>query len=217
MQVLNMKQLHNLLNLFICLTFCNGALSYPTVKVDTLIDFTKADSSALTNELIILNKILSNDQFWKKIKSAEYYCSNRRIFHAKRSPWAEYPRQKKDRHDYSPTEIYQLLWTGDDEIGSKNDGLINLKLMATDFKPNRNGSITHGSTNRNTLVIKSSRTTRIQSKVRGKYACHLLHEYMHVLGFKHISNNPTKNIQECGGIDVPLKIQKIAESILSLV
>jgi hypothetical protein len=214
MQVLNMDKLYNFLLLFIVLTCSNQALSYPTVKVDTLIDFTKEDSFALKNELIVLNKILSSDRFWEKVKSAEYYCTNRRVFHSKRSPWAEYPRQKKDKHDYSSDEIYQLLWNGDDEIGGENDGVINFKLMATDFKPNRNGTITHGSTNRNTLVIKSSRSTRIQSNVRGKYACHLLHEYMHVLGFKHISNNPSKNKQACGGTDVPLKIQKIGESIV---
>ena len=187
---------------------------YPVVYIDTLIDFTKEDSLALNKELNILQSILRNDTFWSRIKSATFYCTNRRIYHAKRSRKSIYPRIKKDKHFYTSTEIHDLIWNGEDEIGQSKDGIINLKLMAKDYEPNKNGSITHGSTNKNTLIIKSNRATRIHSAIPGKYACHILHEYMHVLGFKHIDNSPTKNTEKCGGIDVPLRIQKIAESVL---
>ena len=200
--------------------FCvavNGSTQslYPTVKIDTLIDFTKEDSSALYKEINILEtKILGNKFFWEKILAAEYYCSQMRIFHSRRTRKSEYPRQKKDKHNYTNLEIHELLFYGMDEIGSVKDGVINLKLKAVDKEKNRNGSMTHGSTNSGTLIISSNRKTRIHAKEKGRYAVHLLHEYMHILGFKHKQNSPSKNKKKCGGIDIPLKIQRIAESCL---
>ena len=190
--------------------------SYPLVHVDTLIDFTREDSLALHLELNYLQAILRNDQFWKSIKSRQFYCENQRIYHASRKRRALYPRLKKDRHHYSSQEIHDLLWFGEDEIGGPKDGVINLKLQAKDYEPNKDGSVTHGSTNKNTLIIKSSRKTRIHSRQKGKYVCHILHEYMHVLGFKHKDNRPSKNKKKCGGVDVALGIQLIAEKVFFL-
>jgi len=193
----------------------SAKLDYPKVKIDTLIDFTKEDSLALYKEIKILEtKILGNKLFWDKILDAEYFCRQMRIFHSRRKHKSVYPKQKKDKHSYSNLEIHDLLFYGMDEIGSVNDGIINFNLKAVDKEKNRNGSMTHGSTNSGTLIISSNRKTRIHSSKKGKYAVHLLHEYMHVLGFKHKNNSPSKNKKKCKGIDIPLKIQQIAESCL---
>ena len=190
-------------------------LTYPTVRIDTLIDFTKEDSAALKKEIVILNAVLANDAFWEAIISAEFYCTAQRVYHSTRKRKAEYPKLKKDKHSYTSQEIHDLIWNGEDEIGGEKDGVINLKLRAKDIPINKNGSQTHGSTNSGSLIISSNRKTRIQSKIKGKYAAHLLHEYIHVLGFKHKNNLPSKNKVKCGGIDVPLRIQKIAEGIIN--
>jgi hypothetical protein len=188
---------------------------FPTVKIDTLIDFTKEDSAALFTEIKILeSKILGNKGFWDKIIAAEFYCRQMRIFHCRRKRKSIYRKIKKDKHEYTNKEIHDLLFYGMDEIGGINDGVLNFKLKAVDKEKNRNGSMTHGSTNSGSLIISSNRKTRIHSKIKGKYAVHLLHEYMHVLGFKHKNNSPSKNKKKCGGIDIPLKVQQIAESCL---
>lgn len=161
-----------------------------------------------------MQRILSNDQFWSAILETDFYCTNQRILHAYRNRKSEYPKKRKDRHNYSNQEIYDLLWFGDDEIGSPKDGVLNFKLQVKIFEPNKNGTVTHGSTNRNTLIISSSPTTRINSPKQGVYACHLIHEYMHVLGFKHKHNTPSKNEKKCGGVDVPLRIQQLAKKFV---
>ncbi len=195
------------------LVVCRNTHAFPTVKVDTLIDFNASDSLALKKELELMDVLLSNPKFWLQIKKAHFFCSAQRTYHSKRKRHSIYPKLKKDKHSYTSQEIHDLLWFGQDEIGSPNDQVINLKLRAKDYPKNKNGSQTHGSTNSGTLIISSDRKTRIHSKIKGKYAAHLLHEYMHVLGFKHKSNSPSINKKKCGGIDVPLRIQKIAEEI----
>lgn len=203
--------------LFITSLFsCVPVQAYPKVKIDTLIDFTAEDSLALKKELVLMDKLLSNPKFWAQIKQARFFCTAQRIYHSKRKRKSLYPKLKKDKHSYTSQEIHDLLWFGQDEIGGLNDQVINLKLRAKDYPKNKNGSQTHGSTNSGTLIISSDRKTRIHSKIKGKYAAHLLHEYMHVLGFKHKSNSPSINKKKCGGIDVPLRIQKIAEEIFKL-
>lgn len=190
---------------------------YPRVQVDTLIDFSKQDSVSLAKELFILQQILYSPKFWSEILGTKFYCTDQRILHAKRKKSSVYPKLKKDKHTYSSLEIHDMLLYGDDEIGESKDGIINLKLRSKVFKPNKNGSTTHGSTNKNTLIISSSPETRINSKVKGQYACHIIHEYMHILGFKHKNNLPSKNKVKCGGVDVPLRIQKIATSLVGAI
>lgn len=189
----------------------NLSQAQPQVKIDTLIDFTHKDSLSLKREVGILQAILNADYFWEQLAEADFYCRNQRRFHWGRNPFkSDYKLKRIDRHHYSNEEIKNLLWSGDDEIGAPKDSIINLKLRAKHFEPNKNGTVTHGSTNKNSLIISSSPTTRINNKTKGVYACHLLHEYMHVLGFKHKSNHPTKNSKKCGGIDVIVGVQKIA-------
>lgn len=207
--------------LSLLILFCSISLSsltqslYPRVQVDTLIDFSEEDSISLAKELFILQQILYSPKFWSEIRSTQFYCADQRILHSKRKGSGTYPKLKKDKHLYSSIEIHDMLMHGDDEIGEPKDGVINLKLRSKIFKPNKNGSTTHGSTNKNTLIISSSPETRINSKVKGQYACHIIHEYMHILGFKHKNNLPSKNKEKCGGVDVPLRIQKIAASIVT--
>ena len=184
------------------------------MKVDTLIDFTKEDSAALAKELQVLEYILHQDAFWLTILAADFGCRNWRRLHHYRKRKAEYPKLKKDKHSYTNQEIHDLLWHGDDEIGEPKDGVINLKLRAKDYEQNKKGLTKHGGTNKNTLVISSNRKTRIHSKKVGEYACHLIHEYMHVLGFKHRKDRPSKTTDNCGAVDVALRIQLIARDIL---
>ncbi|MBD3637878.1 MAG: hypothetical protein HUJ25_11030 [Crocinitomicaceae bacterium] len=206
-----------ILNSLILIIVCSVGYAYPTVKVDTLIDFTKADSAALKTELQLLDKILQNERFWEGIKNFEFHCTNWRRLHHYRKRNALYPKQKKDKHNYSNEEIYNLLWTGDDEIGSPKDSVINLKLQAKDYEQNKKGRTRHGGLDKNTLVISSNRKTRIHSGNPGEYACHLLHEYMHVLGFKHRKGRPSRTKKKCGGTDVALGVQLIAKDVLKKV
>lgn len=208
-----MNRQSKIILVLIILSLGHDVRAYPMAKIDTLIDFTVADSIAVHKEIKLLNKLLANREFWIAIKKTEFFCTNQRVYHAKRKRKSVYPKQKKDKHPYTSNEIHGLLWFGQDEIGGEKDEIIDLKLRAKDYPKNKNGSQTHGSTNSGSLIISSDRKTRIHSKIKGKYAAHLLHEYMHVLGFKHKSNSPSKNLDKCGGIDVPLGIQKIAERI----
>lgn len=189
----------------------SNCLAQPTVKIDTLIDFSKKDSLSLMKELKIMNAVLNSDVFWKKIKTYDFSCTNQRTFHSgRKKKEALYPKKRRDKHLYTNQEIHDLIWFGQDEIGEIRDGVINLKLRSKKYPPNKNGTTTHGSTNKNTLIISSSPKTRINNKTTGVYACHLFHEYMHVLGFEHRSNDPKKNRKKCGGPDVALGIQLIA-------
>lgn len=203
------------------LTFISFSLlgsAYPKVKIDTLIDFTKEDSMALDKEIEILQGILENDLFWQKIKEADFGCAHLRDLFFFRKRKADYPKKKRDKHQYSSQEIHDLIWFGDDEIGQPKDGFINLKLQAYDHiqtrREKRKKLVKHGSTNKNTLIIKSNRATRIHAPNRGAYACHLIHEYMHVLGFRHKTKIPSKTTKKCGNVDVALGIQQIARSLL---
>lgn len=189
--------------------------AYPSVQVDTLIDFNKADSAALYKEIKILTSILESDLFWTKILEANFGCTDWRRLHHYRKRKAEYPRLKMDRHSYSNQEIYDLLWYGDDEIGRPKDSVINLKLKAKDYEQTKKGRTKHGGTNKNTLVISSDRKTRIHSNIEGQYACHIIHEYMHVLGFKHPKDLPSKTEKKCGEKDVPLRIQLMAMEVFN--
>lgn len=204
---------HFLIILFILL--CGKSFAQPKVHIDTLIDFTKEDSAALANEIQVMEYILNQDEFWQGILNADFGCPDWRRLHHYRKRNAEYPRLKKDKHSYSNQEIHDLLWNGDDEIGEPKDKVINLKLRAKDYEQNKKGLTKHGGTNKNTLVISSNRTTRIHSKRAGEYACHLIHEYMHVLGFKHRKNRPSKTTEKCGSKDVALRIQLIAKEVLA--
>ncbi|MFT4600218.1 MAG: hypothetical protein ACI857_000389 [Arenicella sp.] len=206
------------MKIILFLFFSSSVFLYaqPVIQVDTLINFTKEDSASLSKELDIMQSILNSDLFWKLIMAADFQCRSQRIFHfGRKKRKSNYPMVKKDKKTYTNQEIHDLLWFGDDEIGTKNDAVINLKLKAKTFEPNKNGTTTHGSTNKNSLIISSSPKTRINNKTPGVYACHLIHEYIHVLGFKHKSNNPTKNKKKCEGIDVVLGIQNIAVSTLN--
>ena len=204
-----MRQISFVFTLFVSLS----VWAYPKVQIDTLIDFTKEDSAALKKELKIMQSILKNDLFWEKILAADFGCPDWRRLHHYRKRKAEYPRLKKDKHFYTNEEIKELLWTGDDEIGEPKDGIINLKLRAKDYEQNKKGRTKHGGTNKNTLLISTNRSTRIHSKKKGTYACHLIHEYMHVLGFKHRKSLPSKTEKKCGAKDVALRIQLIAKEV----
>jgi hypothetical protein len=202
--------------LIFLLIFFTSPVSYSSlrVEIDTLIDFNKEDSLHLFGEIELINKIVGTELFWELMADYDFGCRNRRIYHSKRSRKALYPKLKKDKLSYSNQDLILLLKSGSDEIGEINDQLINMKLKAKTYTESSNNSVMHGSTNKNTLIITSNRETRIQSTIMGVYACHLLHEYMHVLGFKHKFNSPSKNRAYCKGIDVPLGIQKIASTVL---
>lgn len=164
--------------------------------------------------MIVLQQILDSPLFWDAILKATFYCTDQRILHHYRRRGGEFPKRKKDKHLYTNQEIHDLLFFGDDELGAPKDGVLNFRLKSKTFKKNRNGSVTHGTTSRNTMIISSSSDTRINNPKSGTYAVHLLHEYMHILGFKHKNNLPSKNKKKCGGVDVPLRIQIIAKSVL---
>lgn len=201
--------------LFLFIGYSGLAQNYPLVKVFSLENFTRQDSLQLKVELDLLQtKVLNNPDFWKDIKNADFGCRNRRVFHSRRSRTCNYPDLPIDKKSYSNIEIHDLLFFGNDELGRINDGKIDLNLALFSSERTSTGKIVHGRTNSCFLRISSSRNTRLYSQPAGSYAKHLLHEYMHILGFKHRSNNKRRNKRKCKGLDVPWRIQEIASKYL---
>ncbi len=189
--------------------------NFPKIKIESLKDFTKKDSIRLFEEIKLLEeKVLKNPVFWEEIKTSSFGCTNRRIYQSTRSRRCEYPKLPKDTHDYTSQEIHDLLFFGQDEIGSEKDSVINLKLRLYGKQTSRTGKIIHGKTSSCSLTIASSRKTRLFTPEKGNYAIHILHEYMHILGFKHISNKRKRNKRKCGGDDVAWGIQMIAKKYM---
>ncbi len=217
----NSKRLPYRLKLFFSLCFLLmafiyniSAQNYPVIKVETLKNFTANDSVRLNKELKLLQEqILNNSQFWEDVKNADYGCRNRRIYQNSRSRNCEFPKLDKDLNSYSNIEIHDLLFYGQDEIGQERDGMINLRLNLFEKDRAGNGNIIHGRTSSCNLTISSSRKTRLFAS-EGSYAKHILHEYMHILGFKHKSNKRKRNTRKCKGDDVSWAIQEIASKYL---
>tara|TARA_R110002012_G_scaffold300131_1_gene499656 strand:- start:11904 stop:12446 length:543 start_codon:yes stop_codon:yes gene_type:complete len=165
---------------------------------------------------VLETKVLENRDFWEAVKNCDFKCSNRlRI--RKKSTLREgtYPRKYKRetfRKDYTNEEIYQMLFNGNDLIGVENDGEINLNLRLDDKKFN---TVTNGKTSGFYQRITSYRSKTIDRE-KGTYAAHILHEYMHLLGFIHKSQKTKRNKRKCGGNDVPYSIGKLAKQFLGL-
>ncbi|MDT0608036.1 hypothetical protein [Croceitalea rosinachiae] len=177
-------------------------------------NFRKKDTKRLQKELDLLqNRVLNNTQFWNDVRNCTYKCADKRILKTtSRKGKCPYERQEpKDTKLYSSKEIHDLLRSGDDEVGNPKDSIINLKLKLY----NKLIGPTKGKTSGCTLLISSVRRKTIK-KEQGVYAAHILHEEIHVLGFKHISNSVEKNKLLCNGYYVPNAIGKIARKYLGL-
>ncbi|MET1260220.1 hypothetical protein ABV409_12800 [Flagellimonas sp. DF-77] len=189
----------------------------PKVSIDSLVNFSRQDSLRLNEEIELLeNLVLQNPNFWNDLRQCDFKCSNQLVIR-KRSvnKKGTYPKKNKKQRfvkDYTNDEIFDMLFLGNDLIGNANDSILNLnlKLYERDTK-----SDTKGRTNGFYQIIKSYRNKTINQE-KGTYAAHLLHEYLHLLGFVHISQSAKRNKRKCRGYDVPYSIGKLAQKYLNL-
>lgn len=125
-----------------------------------------------------LDSLMSTEIFRQKVERLKYKNSKLKN-KVNRKCHAETRTKKR----YNGKEIYQLLLMGNDGLGSDNDRTIDLFI---DLDPELSGNVL-GSTS---CGIITSGQKFFNDKGSKRYASHLLHEYMHVLGFNHFLNNP---------------------------
>ena len=187
--------------------------TYPKIKIHSMENFSASEKERVKEEMALLEtKVLQNEAFWERIKTCVYQCTDRRILQSERNKDCPYARLPRDGHHYTSQEVHDLLFYGDDEIGLPKDGILDLKLRIK--KRNKKGS-SKGSTSGCVLKISSYRSKTIRQQ-KGVYAAHILHEYMHVLGFSHHDQNARKNRKICEGYDIPYAVGKIAREFLGL-
>lgn len=87
-------------------------------------------------------------------------------------------KRKTGNKRYNNQEILDLILSGED-LNNPADGVINLNLKLYDSEKNEIGH-----TNMTTLQISTYRGYFSEKDIEN-YAAHLLHEYMHVIGFVH--------------------------------
>ncbi|WP_109301761.1 hypothetical protein [Aquimarina sp. AU474] len=111
-------------------------------------------------------------------------------------------RRRTGRRRYSNQEILDLILGGRD-LNNPADQIMNFRLRLYDSQVNEIGN-----TNMTTLIISTFKGY-LEDNAVGCYAAHLLHEYMHTIGFTH-------SRFDIFGRDrtVPYKIGKIARDLL---
>jgi len=189
-----MKKL--ILFLFICPLFINGQetvnknsiKSQEAVYTDSTtvgrfkIRFTNQfDDNAklkVKKGLYWLDSIVGTDHFRDKVEKLKY--KNTKI---KNKVNLKCVAEKRTNKRYSSEDIYDLLINGDDGLGQPNDKIIDLYL---DLDPDLSGNVL-GSTSCGRIKSGKLYFSKNSAEV---YAAHLIHEYMHVLGFNHFLNNP---------------------------
>ena len=142
-------------------------------------------------EAIEILEALVNSQEFKKAVISERRFKRRKI------------KTKSGNHKYTNTEILNLILSGEDLKNSANN-IVNLNLKLYDSKKNEIGN-----TNTSTLIISTYRGYFINSDIKC-YTCHILHEYMHVIGFTHSFFNVFGR-----EYTVPYRIGTIAKKILN--
>jgi hypothetical protein len=135
-------------------------------------NFTREDINKTKLALKWLDSIIGTHIFRDGIKSLSYKNS---ILRNKNNRECLSTKTKKR---YSSVEIYNLIANGNDGLGDENDGIIDLYL---DLDGELKGVVLGGTT---CGIIKSGRNF-FESNKPEVYAAHLIHEYMHVLGFNH--------------------------------
>lgn len=125
-----------------------------------------------------LDNLIRTDAFIKDAKALKYKHTK-----LKNKVNTKCIAQIQTQKRFHAEEIYDLIINGDDGLGTKDDGIIDLYL---DFDLTLSGNVL-GST---TCGKITSGKNFFNNNSAETYAAHILHEYMHVLGFNHFLNNP---------------------------
>lgn len=130
--------------------------------------FNDNEKTIVLNNITKLEKIVNSLEFEKKISNHKTFCRNK------------IPALSKKRK-YSNKEILKLIRAGK-ELNTDEDNIINLKLNLYD-----SDSKEIGYTDTDLQIIHTRRAYFVNNHVE-YYLSHLLHEYCHVLGFRHAYN-----------------------------
>ncbi|MCA0154458.1 hypothetical protein [Winogradskyella vincentii] len=164
--------------------------------------FDDADKMKTKNGLLWLDEVMDKDSFKSKVVKMRY--KNTRIKNKVNKKCKAENRTKKR---YNAEEIFELLVKGNDGLGNLNDQIIDLYL---DLDPDLRGNVL-GSTSCGR--IKSGRLF-FENNSKEKYASHLIHEYMHVLGFNHFLNKPLFRSFFLKKNDPPYQIGKLTRALI---
>lgn len=140
--------------------------------------FDEVSKQKTKNGLIWLDDLMDTDNFRSDVEGLKY--KNTRIKNKTNKNCTAEARLMKR---YNSVEIFDLIIKGNDGLGTYNDNIIDLYL---DLDPNLRGNVL-GSTSCGRIT---SGKLFFQNNSKEKYASHLIHEYMHVLGFNHFLNKP---------------------------
>lgn len=184
------QKISTLLLLF--LSFTSAVNGQDRIVIRTHLDstFDQASTQKLHEALEILEVALNSEAFKKRVLEENFNVGNNHL---------------------TSEEIYQLLVGGEDNyIDAEKDGELNFRLSLFDepFKKKNNDNF--GVTNMATRITRTHRCFVLNNDVRC-YASHLMHEYMHQIGFidkRRFLGLGTKTSS------VPYKIGRIVDELI---
>lgn len=158
-----MPSKRNKFSLALCLLLLSSsaALSQTRVQLVFVDGFSDEEKEKVEMNIDKLEKVLNSSEFKKKVQEAKFV--RRRI--------------KQYKRRFSSEEILQLI-LGGKELNSEYDSMITMKLKLYDSEKNEIGHTDKD------LVINTFRGYLANNPIED-YLSHILHEYCHVMGFRH--------------------------------
>ncbi len=136
-----------------------------TINTVFLEGFSDEEKEKANIAIEMIRELINSEIFKEKVLAVPSFTKNK-------------IKRKTGNKRYTNQEIYDLILSGED-LKNPADGVINLKLNLYDSEKNEIGH-----TNMTTLEISTFRGYFLSKKIKN-YAAHILHEYMHVIGFVH--------------------------------
>lgn len=147
------------------INFNPNQTSMTKINVNYISGFSEAEKERANMAIDLLRKLINTEEFAIKVREIPSFTRN------------TIP-QKTGGEKYYHEEILNLIRSGED-LNSEADGVINLKLKLYDGERSEVGH-----TSMSTLEISTFRGYFADNDI-AYYASHLMHEYMHVIGFTH--------------------------------
>lgn len=165
--------------------------SQTKIKIDFMDGFNDSEKTIVFENISKLEELINSPEFEKRVSNYKTFCRNK------------IPALSKKRK-YKNIEVLELI-RGGKELNSDNDNVINLKLNLYDSESKEIG---YTDTD---LQIINTRRAYFQGNHINYYLSHLLHEYCHILGFRHAYNRALFRNNT-----VPYAIGNITKEILTI-
>ncbi len=136
-----------------------------TITVNFLEGFNETEKKKASKSINLLENIINTQEFKEAVLKVPSFSKNK-------------IKRKTGNKKYSNQEILDLILSGED-LKNPADNIINLNLDLYNGEKNEIGH-----TNMNTLTISTYQGYFNKKDIK-LYAAHLLHEYMHIIGFIH--------------------------------